>query len=136
MLGVYELFLHFCENVDFVRVFIMFCYADIVTCRICYCGLCLQLGRDMMEIEGEVLGEVLPPSLGENTPEGKMLPSGKPPFKVCFKPVRVRGRSDISPCHPRGFGKCYPHCTDKIYSCKTEPVMKCSYPVTRPSGWL
>lgn len=43
---------------------------------------------------------------GEKTPEKKQQPAGgKPPFKVCFKLARVRGRSDISPCHPRGFGE-------------------------------
>ncbi|KAG8319822.1 hypothetical protein J6590_083505 [Homalodisca vitripennis] len=63
------------------------------------------------------------PTGGEKTPEPAKPPPGRPPFKVCFKLARVRGRSDISPCHHRGFVHAV---TGKFYSiressCQQEP---------------
>lgn len=57
-----------------------------------------MMGAPAMESDGT-------PTVGEKTPEPKKPPPGRPPFQLCFKLAKVRGRSDISPCHPRGFGK-------------------------------
>lgn len=46
-----------------------------------------------------------PRGLEDKTPESKKTEGERPPFKVCFKERRVRGRSNISPSHPLGFGK-------------------------------